>query len=276
MVAGRSASAAPMPPAARNSGGFAKPGNHGAPGSVCGAMTILDSLPPLRTHGALEVTHTPLDDLGLYRTLLIDAPRTGRCPVLLAGHALASLQPGWDPAPALADLEHRDVGAVLAARYPDGCTEHPGCLAPFGATFPGLAPPTPGLALLTHDEIAEAAVEEAVVAGDPLLGLVPVSRPADVPAAVGWLGMINSWDDVVAVSAVLRSWEDRFGAVLVRMGRATLELSVAAPPWERSECLAIAAEHYAFCDDTYTGNPGTLRDYANLLRGATRWSFWWD
>ena len=21
---------------------------------------------------------------------------------------------------------------------------------------------------------------------------------------------------------------------------------------------------------------GTLRDYANLLRGATRWSFWWD
>ena len=68
----------------------------------------------------------------------------------------------------------------------------------------------------------------------------------------------------------------RFGAVLVRMGRATLELAVAAPPWERSECLAIAAEHYAFCDDTYRGNPGTLRDYANLLRGATRWSFWWD
>ena len=78
------------------------------------------------------------------------------------------------------------------------------------------------------------------------------------------------------LSAVLRSWEDRFGAVLVRMGRATLELAVAAPPWERSECLAIAAEHYAFCDDTYRGNPGTLRDYANLLRGSTRWSFWWD
>ena len=51
---------------------------------------------------------------------------------------------------------------------------------------------------------------------------------------------------------------------------------MAAPPWERSECLAIAAEHFAFCDDTYRGNPGTLRDYANLLRGSTRWSFWWD
>ena len=110
--------------------------------------------------------------------------------------------------------------------------------------------------------------------GEYLLGLVPVARAGDVPAAVGWAGA-ERWD-AATVSAVLRSWEDRFGAVLVRMGRATLELSVAAPPWERSECLAIAAEHYAFCDDTYRGNPGTLRDYANLLRGATRWSFWWD
>ena len=91
---------------------------------------------------------------------------------------------------------------------------------------------------------------------EALLGLVPVARPADVPAAVGWFGTVNSWSDVVGVSAVLRSWEDRFGAVLVRMGRATLDLSVAAPPWERSECEAIAAEHFAFCDDTYAGTPG--------------------
>ena len=40
--------------------------------------------------------------------------------------------------------------------------------------------------------------------------------------------------------------------------------------------LGLYRRHYAFCDDTYRGNPGTLRDYANLLRGSTRWSFWWD
>jgi hypothetical protein len=236
-------------------------------------MTILDSLPPLRTHGALEVSHAPLDDLGLYRRLLLDAPSTGRCPVLLGGHALASVNDVRHPAPR---LDRRDVGAVLADRYPDGCVFHPDCLAPFGPTFPGLAAPTPTRALLRPSEIVEAAVEEAGVVSDALLGVVPVPRPADIPAATGWSGMGGSWDDVVAVSAVLRSWEDRFGAVLVRMGRTTLELAVAAPPWERSECLAIAAEHYAFCDDTYKGNPGTLRDYANLLRGNTRWSFWWD
>ena len=242
-------------------------------------MTILDTLPPLRRHGALQVSRTPLDDLGLYRRLLLDAPATGRCPVLLAGHALGSMREGWDPAVALAGLARRDAGAALAERYPAGCVHHPRCLAPFDGIFPGLAPPTPGLALLRPAEIVESAVEEAAGPGDPLLGVVAVSRPADVPAAVGWFGTSGSrcpWNDVAELSAVLRSWEDRFGALLVRMGRATLELAVAAPPWERSECLAIAAEHYAFCDDTYTGNPGTLRDYANLLRGNTRWSFWWD
>jgi hypothetical protein len=239
-------------------------------------MTILDIMPPLRTHGALEISHTPLDDLGLYRRLLRDAPSTGRCPVLLSTHALASVPGGGDPAAALAAVERYDPKAVLAERYPTGCVYHPSCLAPFGGTFPGLAPPTPGLELLTPAEIVEAAVEEADGPGDHLLGVVPVSRPADVPAAMGWAGTAGAWADVAALSAALRSWEDRYGAVLVRMGHACLELAVAAPPWERSECLAIGAEHYAFCDDTYRGNPGTLRDYANLLRGNTLWSFWWD
>ena len=242
-------------------------------------MTTLDSLPTLRSHGSLLVSTAPLDDLGLYRRLLAETPTTGRCPVLLSDHALASVRARSDPGAVVAAVGEVDVGAVLAGRYPAGCVHHPGCLTPFGPVFPGLAPPTPGLELLTPAEIVESAVEEADVPGDPLLGVVAVARPADVPAALGWTGTAGSprpWDDPVGLSAVLRSWEDRFGAVLVRMSRVSLELAVAAPPWERSECLAIAAEHYAFCDDTYTGNPGTLRDYANLLRGTTRWSFWWD
>jgi hypothetical protein len=237
--------------------------------------TALDALPSRRDHGTVQVCSVPVHHIAVYRRLLLEAPTTGRCPVLLSGPALASLRAGWDPAPALAELETRDAGAVLAERYPGGCVYHADCLAPFGATFPGLAPATPVLELLERAEIVETAAEEAYLPDEPLLGLVPVPRPADIPVAAGWFGTGTSSADLVAVSAVLRSWEERFGAVLVGMGRATLELAVAAPPWERSECLAIAAEHYAFCDDTYTGNPGTLRDYANLLRGATRWSFWW-
>ena len=228
----------------------------------------------MHDRGTFALSRAPFDDAAHYGRLLAAAPAAQRCPVLLAGHTLGSLHPDRDPAPALARVRRCDVAAALAERYPGGCVFHPDCLAPFGHTFPGLAPPTAASALLRPDEIVTAAVEEAELLGEYLLGLVPVARAADVPAALGWAGA-QGWD-AARVSAVLRSWEDRFGAVLVRMGRATLELAVAAPPWEWSECQAVAAEHYAFCDDTYRGNPGTLRDYANLLRGATRWSFWWD
>ncbi len=238
-------------------------------------MTILDARPPLRARNTVHVGPIRLDDLALYRRLLLEAPFTGRCPVLLSGRAPAVAAVGRDPAPALAAVEHRDAAAVLAERYPPGCRYHSDCLAPFGASFPGLAPATTGVALLTPAEIAVTAVVVAEGSGGSGLGFVPVARPADVPAALGWSRVGGSRDDGVGVSAVLRSWEDRFGAVLVRVGRATLELAVAAPPWERSECLAIAAEHFAFCDDTYHDNPGTLRHYANGLRGATRWSFRW-
>jgi hypothetical protein len=236
-------------------------------------MTILEALPAMDDRGTFTVSRAPFDDAAHYGRLLAAASAAGRCPVLLSDPALGSMQPGWDPATALARVSRCDVATALAERYPAGCVFHADCLDPFGATFPGLAPPTAGAALLRSDEVVTSAVEEAELLGEYLLGLVPVSRPADVPAAIGWAGAGERWD-AATVSAILRTWEDRFGAVLVRMGRA-LELAVAAPPWERSECLAIAAEHYAFCDDTYRGNPGTLRDYANLLRGNTRWSFWW-
>jgi hypothetical protein len=242
-------------------------------------MTVLDALPCPRTRGALALSRTPVDDAALYGRLLAAALPGGRCPVLLTDDALGAIEEGWDPRAALADVARRNAVEELSGRYPTGCVYHPDCLAPFGGTFPGTAPATAGRALLRPDDVPTAAAGEVDLLGEHLLGLVPVSRPADLPAAVGWFGTSSSWqpwNDVAALSAVLRSWEDRFGAVLVRMGRATLDLAVVAPPWERWECLAIAAEHYAFCDDTYTGNPGTLRDYANSLRGATRWSFRWD
>ena len=232
----------------------------------------------MRTHGILQVSRgTASTTSGLYRRLLLEAPSTGRCPVLLLGHALESLRSGWDPAPALAELDRRDAAAVLAERYPSGCVFHASCLAPFGATFPGLAAATPGLgAADAGRRSSRRRSTRRRSPGEPLLALVPVARPADVPAAVGWTGaagLMGRRRGGVRGAAQLGG-PVRRGAG--RMGRATLELAVAAPPWERSECLAIAAEHYAFCDDTYQGNPGTLRDYANLLRGSTRWSFWWD
>lgn len=75
---------------------------------------------------------------------------------------------------------------------------------------------------------------------------------------------------------MLRSWEDRFGAVVVALDRSVLWLSVAAPPVTRDECRAVAAEHFSSCRDVDQEDPRPLRAYASGLSGGTTWRFWWD
>jgi hypothetical protein len=74
---------------------------------------------------------------------------------------------------------------------------------------------------------------------------------ADVPQAVGWFGTSDAfagewggWDGAGAMTGVLRSCEDRFGARVLRMGFASLHLLVERPPTSESESLRVAAELY--------------------------------
>ncbi|MFD9729931.1 DUF4253 domain-containing protein [Streptomyces sp. NPDC059072] len=78
--------------------------------------------------------------------------------------------------------------------------------------------------------------------------------------------------------AVVRNWEDRFGASVVAVGFSTLHLAIAAPPTDRHEALLVAAEHFAFCpDNIWQGSrPCTLAAYAERLIDAPVWEFWWD
>jgi hypothetical protein len=235
-------------------------------------MTNSMSLPPMGPYGSIEISCATFDDPALYGRLLADAPRSGRCPVLLSGHGLDALWPRGNPKSVVDEVDRHDAAAVLAERWPS-CGDR---TAPFGPSFPGLAPPFADAADLQPDDVVRAAVEMATEPRHMLLGIVPANRPADVPAASGWTGMCNSWDDVAEVSAVLRSWEDRFGAVLVRMHRSVLELAVAAPPWSAQDCERVAAEHFAFTCDDDSPDPKTLRQYARHLCGQRRWWFWWD
>jgi hypothetical protein len=78
---------------------------------------------------------------------------------------------------------------------------------------------------------------------------------------------------------LLGSHEERFGEMLVLLDADTLLLSVAAPPMTRPECETVAAEHFAFCPDQQDPQDGrifTLRTYADMIRGARQWRFWWD
>jgi hypothetical protein len=143
-----------------------------------------------------------------------------------------------------------------------------------GPPWPGLAATGPAVGPPDHFAARYAA---HLLGDEPAwLGLVACERGADAPAVVGWSGPANHTNDAGAISAVLRSWEDRFGARLIGLGFDTLYVSVAAPPASAAEALAVAAEHLAFCPDNVRQGAGTLAAYAAQIAGLHGWSFWWD
>jgi len=149
--------------------------------------------------------------------------------------------------------------------------------APFGQRWPGLAPRPEDRAgpEATADQLgSDLLIDHPTMR----LGLIAAERGADALTAAGWSGPANYTNDTAEISAVLRSWEDRFGVRVVLAGHATLYLSVAAPPTTPSEALQVAAEHFAFCpDNIWQGTkPYTLAAYAKRLIGEHSWAFGWD
>ncbi|MFD4195550.1 DUF4253 domain-containing protein [Amycolatopsis thermoflava] len=247
---------------------------------VAEALTDTE-LPPGRWIGRMWVSDDPLADPGRYRACIAGFDRSGLWPVLIPHDPrFAATGEDWLTdrgrlAPAVHRVGNVDVAATLARWWdPFCCPDGTGCLRPYSAGFPGLAKKSQ----LRVDPLAEAGNTGSILVrrAPHRLGLVPVERPADVPAALGWTGMIKSTDEVAAVSAVLRSWEDRFGATLIVLGFDELELSVAAPPRNHHRSLVLAAEHRAFSLRSFSGQPGTLREYAAGLVHRRHWRFSWD
>ncbi|MBK1785352.1 DUF4253 domain-containing protein [Prauserella cavernicola] len=238
------------------------------------------TLPAGRMHNDLWVSDEPIADATLYLACVAAYPRTGRWPVLIPRDPRFELtgedwidDRGWLP-PAADGIDDVDVEQALTGWWAEPCCEG-ACLHPFDdGVFPGLARKSPRRA----DPIAEAGNTGSILAarGDYRLGIVESPRPSDVPAVLGWQGMATMTDQVAAISAVLRSWEDRFGAVLISLGFDTIDLSVAAPPKSKDRALTVAAEHRAFCIGNFTEQPGSLREFAAGLTGRRLWSFWWD
>ncbi|MEU8773972.1 DUF4253 domain-containing protein [Streptomyces sp. NPDC048606] len=212
----------------------------------------------------------------------------GLTPVLL--HDRPNLEEWWrtgalDPGRA-SDPDDHDAEAVLGEYWdavvpdPEEGAEGEELIAPFGRARPPLAPhgaPDPE----GNPEAGARATARALLAegwfGRPRLALVPAARPADVPAVLGWSGPVNHEGDTARISAVLRSWEDRFGARLLALGFDRLDLYVAAPPRTPADVLAVAAEHFAFCPDNVWQGSGTVAAYAEEgVAGSSHWSFWWD
>ncbi|MFC9681689.1 DUF4253 domain-containing protein [Streptomyces sp. NPDC056948] len=206
-------------------------------------------------------------------TALEPTRRVGLLPVVLDvgdGHGGPEdweLMPGEVSYPGDHDAEE------VLAEYWEQCAAE-------GDAWPG--PATPAARGQDPDavatDLADSLLEDGGPLKDPRLALVPARRSADIPTAIGWTGPANHEGDTARVSAVLRSWEDRFGIRVVALGFDQLLVSVAAPPTTLAEAEAVAAEHFAFCPDNIRqGADPTLRAYAERqIVDQPTWHFWWD
>lgn len=235
---------------------------------------------PLGAHEPVAwITGEPVLDIPRAWAMLSDArEQTGLVPVSVIGKNAREIRP-WEagelyPPPPISDLDDLDPAAILAACWdstiPDeeeDDAEAAEDRAPFSRRFPGLAPRQDQELPATERGRAIGSLRPAYLA------LVPASRPADVLPLVGWHGTLQ-FDSSLPIAAVLRSWEDRFGARLVEIGFDELRLLVERPPRTLEAAQAIAAEHFAFADESSGLN--RISRIAPHLVGQPFWSFWWD
>jgi hypothetical protein len=92
---------------------------------------------------------------------------------------------------------------------------------------------------------------------------------------LGWQGACNSRTSV-EIAAVLRSWEDRFGARLLEVGLDDIRLLVAWPPQTLEASWQLTAEHFAFSDEAGRMGLRGVTQIAPALVNNPFWDFWWD
>jgi Domain of unknown function (DUF4253) len=221
-------------------------------------------------------------DPGLVWSALSEAhPETGLVPFILAGLDGDTSRP-WDEGefedPSdTTELDHLDAATALEAMWTTSLedpdqedAEAQAERAPFTRRFPGLAPPE-------HTPLTPGQLRGVLAALPPArIGLIAAARPADILPQLGWDGAANWHDTPVPIAAVLRSWEHRFGARLLQVGFDEIKLLVERPPHSLDTAQRLAAEHYAFCDES--GGQG-LHDIPRIsasILNAPTWVFWWD
>ncbi|MEU1267010.1 DUF4253 domain-containing protein [Streptomyces sp. NPDC005799] len=162
---------------------------------------------------------------------------------------------------------------------PEGVAPWPHDPGPPFESWPGLAAAVPGGGVGDCGPAQAAArTVEDVLRTDPyayacVLVLVPARRSADVPAVTGWAAEAP----LPLLCALLRSWEDRFGARVVATVGSDLYVSVARPPLDLPHAERLALEHVLSTADNIVDDPPTpFPEYAAGLVGRTEWRFWWD
>ncbi|MFH8492274.1 DUF4253 domain-containing protein [Streptomyces longisporoflavus] len=165
------------------------------------------------------------------------------------------------------------------APVPEGVEPWPHDPGPPFEQWPGLAPPVPTTSAdPTPEEAASSLLARLIETGqfgldECRLMLVATRRGSDALASIGW----SAQAPISLLCALLRSWEDRFGARLVALCGSGLHMAVARPPRKADHANRLALEHVLSTANNIVDDPPTpFPEYAAGLPGRTSWSFWWD
>lgn len=108
-----------------------------------------------------------------------------------------------------------------------------------------------------------------------VIGLIPANHSWEVPAVLSFGG----WNDCPFPKdqvAVLRYWNEIYGAELVGLSGDVMELEPASKPSSKEDALKLAQEQYWFCTDIVEQGVETIENLAGGLMASSIWYFWWD
>lgn len=108
-----------------------------------------------------------------------------------------------------------------------------------------------------------------------LIALVPTVDSWRLPAFLRFGGW-NECPSDEEHAAVMKYWEERFGAEVVGITNDVVEMLVKRPPSTKNEALALARQQYLYCQDIVDQGTETVDALASTLLGGNVWYFWWD
>ncbi len=77
-------------------------------------------------------------------------------------------------------------------------------------------------------------------------------------------------------AAVMKYWQEKYGAEIVSMTCTVMECHVERPPQTQEEAMVLARQQYYYCPDIVEQGVEDLSSLAASLLKAPLWFFWWD
>lgn len=132
--------------------------------------------------------------------------------------------------------------------------------------------------------------EQARPSGELLIPLHPTTKkPLQkvnlvlAPTAVCWqvpaylrFGGWNECPGLEVQVAMMKLWQQHYGAEVVGIAGDVVEMQVERPPLTKLDALRLAKQQYLYCQDIVDQGTGTLESLAAVLLDGTSWFFWWD